>query len=91
MSTQPTDASELLKEELTHFKEHKAEWLTHYRGKYLLIKGTALVDHFTTFEEAYKAGVEQFGREPFLIKRLTEQEPEVQMPALFTGMIGARL
>ena len=91
MSTQPLDATELLKEEIGFYDEHKQEWLAHYQGKFLFIEGTQLVDHFTTFEEAYNAGVARFGGDPFFIEQLLPEEPQVQMPALVTGMIGARL
>jgi hypothetical protein len=55
----------------------------------VLIKGSGLVGAFTTDAEAYRAGVEQFGNEPFLIKQVVEDDGKVTYPALMVGVINA--
>ena len=39
--------------------------------------------------EAYKAGVEHFGNQPFLIKQVLADDTTVSFPALTMGMINA--
>lgn len=51
-------------------------------GKVVLIKGDRLVEAFDTVESAYNAGVGQFGRELFLVRRVLPFEPSATAPAL---------
>lgn len=80
-----------LEKELKHFKSIKDELLKHHEGKFALIKGDTLIDTFTKMEEAYETGVKKFGTEPFLIKRITKEEPPESIPSLMTGAIGAHI
>ncbi len=77
-----------LKEEHRFFMSKKWDWMGRYEGKYLLIKGRELIDYFTTFADAYKAGVRRFGHEPFFIKKLVRFEHTESIPALELGLIG---
>ena len=58
--------------ELKYYESHKADFLKAYRGQVALIRGETLVGVFPTEEEAYKAGIKQFGNLPFLIARVEE-------------------
>lgn len=78
-----------LEKELKYFEEHKDELLKHYEGQFVLIKDDQLVGAFTTEEEAYQAGLEKFGNQPFLIKKVTKEEEVVQLPALTLGLLHA--
>jgi len=78
-----------LQRELAFFQSKRNEWLQHYAGQYALVKDDTLVKTFTSFDEAYSAGVERFGSEPFLVKQILEQEPEQSTPALFVGALFA--
>lgn len=82
---------DLLAEELAFFEENKSEWLTHYSGKFALIKGRELIDTFTTLEEGYQEGVRCFGTNPFLVRQIIEEEPIEEIPALVLGLLNARL
>jgi len=75
-----------LEEEYRFFLSKKCGWMYRYEGKHLLIKGQKLIDYFVTFKDAYKAGVQRFGLEPFLIKKLVRFETE-SIPALELGLI----
>ena len=87
----PTDNSKPLEKELAFFEIKKAELLQNYAGKFALIQGEEFIDAFDTAENAYNAGVEKFGKNPFLIKRITD-EPEVyRNQALSLGLIHARI
>lgn len=39
-------------------------------GKFVLIHGEEVVDIFSSYEDAIKAGYSQFGLEPFLVKQI---------------------
>lgn len=78
-----------LEQELEFFNSHKQELLEHHRNQFALIKGNQLIGTFTTWEEAFDAGVKQLGNVPFLIKRVQEEEEVVQFPALVVGGISA--
>ena len=79
----------ILQPELDFYNKHKQEYLKLYKGQFVLIKGDRLIGAFTTDAEAYKAGVEQFGNQPFLIKQVLDDETTVSYPALTVGMINA--
>src|SRR5256885_15782318 len=78
-----------LQTELEYFQKHKQEYLKLYKGQFVLIKGKELADAFTTEAEAYQAGLEKFGNEPFLIKQVLDKDGTVSYPALTVGMISA--
>jgi hypothetical protein len=68
------------------FEEHKAEWLSRYQERFVLVKGRELIGVFNTIEEALEEGVRHFGLTSFLIKRVEEEEDEVQIPAVTLGL-----
>jgi len=90
MTQHGSDGESVLAEELAYFREKKDAWLQHHMGKFALVKGRELIDRFTTDKEAYEAGVKAYGEEPFLIKRIVEEEPTESLPALMAGVIRAR-
>ncbi|MBI2918575.1 MAG: hypothetical protein HYY01_11370 [Chloroflexi bacterium] len=81
----------MLEKELRYYEVHREELLREHEGKFVLIKEESLVGVFTTEKEAYADGIRHFGDQPFLIKRVTKQEEVVYLPALFSGLIDARL
>ena len=78
-----------LETELQYYEEQKAELLKHYEGQFALIRGAELVGTFTTHEEAFTAGVENFGNVPFLIQTIEEETEFIQHPSLAVGIISA--
>ncbi|MCX5973336.1 MAG: hypothetical protein NTU59_01425 [Coprothermobacterota bacterium] len=79
-----------LQQELDYFKSIKEDLLKRYEDKFALIKGRELVNTFTTWEEAFNAGIERFGNVPFLIKPIQEEDERIQFPALVVGAINAK-
>jgi len=79
----------ILKDEIAYFNTMLPEWMKCYEGKFALIHNQQLVDTFTTDAEAYKEGVNRFGNQVFLIKRITLEKPIAQLPALSLGLIRA--
>ena len=80
-----------LETELGVFARMKAQLLTSYEGKFVLIHGEEFVGAFDSAENAYAAGVGHFGQEPFLVKKVTPQEEVYRNQALSLGLIHARL
>lgn len=78
-----------LQQELVYFKSIKEDLLKHDKDKFALIKDRELVNTFTTWEEAFNAGIERFGNVSFLIKQVQEEDEKVQFPALRVGAINA--
>lgn len=76
-----------LQTELEYFQNHKQEYLKLYKNQFVLIKGEEFAGAFTTEAEAYQAGLEKFGNEPFLIKQVLDDDGSVSYPALMVGMI----
>jgi hypothetical protein len=62
--------------ELEYFSQHKAEWLAHKTGQYVVIRDSTLLGFYQTFEAAYRAGAGAYGIETdFLVKQVLEYEP----------------
>jgi len=80
-----------LETELDYFNKTKAELLKNHPGKFALIKGEQLIGVFDTPANAFDEGVKQFGREPFMVKRISESEEVYRNQALALGLMNARL
>jgi len=80
----------VLQTELDFFNKKKDELLKLYKGQFVLIKDENFIGAFTTDGEAYKAGLEQFGNHPFLIKQVLDDDTKVSYPALTVGAINVR-
>jgi len=59
-----------LEKELETFKDRRQELAAEQEGKLVLIHGTEVVDVFTSYEDAIKAGYSRFGLSPFLVKQV---------------------
>ena len=78
-----------LDRELAVFAKLKAELIANHNGKFVLIKGDDLIDTFDNADNAYQEGVQRFGRESFLVKRVGEVEEVYQNHALYSGLMNA--
>ncbi|OGY22815.1 MAG: hypothetical protein A2172_01630 [Candidatus Woykebacteria bacterium RBG_13_40_15] len=79
----------VLKKELAFFASKKEEYLKTYKGQFVLIKDSKFMGSYTSAEEAYKDGVEKFKGEPFLVRKVTEEDGTEDIPALTVGVINA--
>ncbi len=79
----------VLERELKTYEQHKDDLLAHNDGQYVVIFGDQIIGAFSTFEEAYKAGVAKCGTLPFLMQPVTKHQALIQFPALTVGMIHA--
>jgi len=62
-----------LERELETYKAKLPE-LKANEGKFVLIKGDEVVDIYTSYEDAIKAGYEKFKLEPFMVKQIQSIE-----------------
>lgn len=44
-------------------------------GKFVIVRGPDIVDVYTSYEDALKAGYEKFRLEPFMVKQIQAVEP----------------
>jgi hypothetical protein len=79
----------VLEQERTTYASLKPELLEHNSGQFALIHQDRLLGTYTTFDEAYEAGVRELGNVPFLIQQVTEEDEVVRYPALLVGLVGA--
>jgi hypothetical protein len=63
-----------LEKELATY-QNKLPELKDHEGKFILIHGEDVVDFFSTYEDAIKAGYQQFKLDPFLVKQVHATEP----------------
>jgi len=83
--------AKVLESEMAYFNEHRKELLAKAEGKFVLIKGDKEYGFYDDDEQAYKAGVELFGLQPFLIKEVAVKDQIHEIPALDLGLIHASL
>ncbi len=71
-----SDQQSRLAVELEYYAQHKAEWLAHKTGNYVVIKDSSLLGLYPNFEAAYRAGAATYGlNTDFLVKQILEHEP----------------
>ena len=75
----------------TTLRDSTQEYLKLYKDQFVLIKGENFAGAFTTDAEAYKAGLEKFGNQPFLIKQVLDNDGTVSYPALTIGVLSVGL
>lgn len=69
-----------LEKELARFDRELPQLLRTMRGQYVVIHGDdPIAGPFATENEAYKAGIAQFGIDPFLIMLVLEEEKPIPL------------
>lgn len=69
-----TGAKMALEKELDTYKKNLSELKAH-EGKFVLIQGETIVDFFSSYDDALKAGYKKFQLTPFLVKQISSVEP----------------
>ena len=77
--------------ELAYYEANRRRFLEIAPVKYVLIRGEGDFGFFDTAENAYKAGADVFGLEPFLIKQVLPEDEIIDVPAYTLGLIHASL
>ena len=80
-----------LKKELEFYKSQYKKLISRYENQFALITGNKLLGCFTTESEAYEAGLEKLGNQPFLIKKVIKGDDIERAPALVLGLLNASL
>lgn len=74
--------------ELAFFEAHRKEWVKDHAGEFALIKGEDYSFHDSD-EAAYRAGIDKWGDEAMLIKRVLPEDIVEESPALLYGLLNA--
>ncbi len=64
----------LLEKEYKYFISHVGHLMPQHRDEFVLIKDRKIAGFYKSYEEALKAGLEQFGNVPFFIKAVKKEE-----------------
>jgi hypothetical protein len=65
-----------LEDEIRVFEANRREWAQSHLGKFVVIREDTIVKFFDEYEEAFRAGIRQFGADRnFLIKQVWKTEP----------------
>ena len=71
-----TSSPTRLNAELEFYETLKSQWLEKHQGKFVVIKGTEVLNFFDDFHSAFSAGAEKYGLgTDFLVKRVALHEP----------------
>jgi hypothetical protein len=63
-----------LEKELETYRNNLPELKGENEGRFVLIKGDQVIDVFSSYDDALKAGYTQFGLQPFLVKKIQAVE-----------------
>jgi hypothetical protein len=63
-----------LERELETYRNNLPELKADHEGRFALIRGDQVVDVFSSYDDALKAGYEKFGLKPFLVKKIQAVE-----------------
>ena len=67
-------ATESLAKEFAAYERHKMELVSAHEGKCIVIQGDQIAGIWDTYQDALRAGCQQFGLQPFLIKQILRIE-----------------
>ena len=81
----------VLETELAYYESVKDSLLQHHEGKCVLIVGRDQLGVFDQAEDAYRAGIEQRGNVPMLIKKVERTEEVETVPSMVLGLINAHV
>ena len=59
-----------LEREMETYRNKLPELNGENEGRFVLIKGDQVIDVFSSYDDALKAGYTQFGLQPFLVKKI---------------------
>ena len=79
----------MLCEEIRYFNESLENWIKQYPGKVALVKGKELIGIYDTEDEALAEGARRYQLQPFLVRRIVLDQPDVTVPALTLGILYA--
>ncbi|HEX4963702.1 MAG TPA: hypothetical protein VF173_22945 [Thermoanaerobaculia bacterium] len=78
-----------LERELETYRNKLPELKGENEGRFVLIKGAQVIDVFSSYDDALKAGYTTFGLEPFLVKQIEALE-QAQFISRFTDPLALK-
>ncbi|HSS77922.1 MAG TPA: hypothetical protein VLV54_14420 [Thermoanaerobaculia bacterium] len=78
-----------LERELETYRTKLPELKGENEGRFVLIKGDQVIDVFSSYDDALKAGYTAFGLKPFLVKRIDAIE-QAQFISRFTDPLALK-
>lgn len=75
-----------LERELETYRSKLQELKAEHEGKFVLIHGTEVIDTFSSYDDAIKAGYQKLGLDPFLVKQIRAIE-QVQFVSRFVDPV----
>lgn len=81
----------MFEQEIAFFNSRKPELLKHYEGKFALVKGEHLAGVYDTPQRAYEVGLDTYGLDSFLVRRITKEDEEYHNVAEQHGLMHARI
>jgi hypothetical protein len=78
-----------LERELETYHSKLPELKAEHEGKFVLIHGDEVVDTFSSYDDAIKAGYSRFGLSPFLVKQIRALE-QVKFVSRFVDPCAAK-
>ena len=72
----------MLDRERACFTAHADEWEKQNPGRFVVVKGDALVGTYSTLDEALSVGAQRFGLESFLVRQLGAKPEPISIPTL---------
>jgi hypothetical protein len=79
----------MLDQEIEYHDRMRPEWLNTLRGRFVLVKDSALVGAFDNPDQAIAEGARQFGLSSFLVRRVEPHQEAIQIPAFTPGILRA--
>jgi hypothetical protein len=73
--------------EAEYFEQHRQEFCRKHYGKFAIVKDNRPLGFYDTPHEAYEAGIEAFGLEPFLLKRVSIKDTPLDYLLLNTDVL----
>jgi len=77
--------------EIERYNELLPELLQDNNGKFVVIKGRELLGVFDSNDDAYEAGLNQYGLTGFLLRPVREKQQVMSLPALQLGILHGRI
>lgn len=74
-----------LQAEMRTFRTRRDELVGRARGKYVLIKGEDVIDVFEDQIDAVARGFRTFGKQPFLVRQITEHDSPLSFASYNVG------
>ena len=70
----------MLQDEIEHFNQHRAEWLTQFAGRVALVKDRTLIGVYEDELQALSEGTRLYGLTPYLVRRIVSEDQELHAP-----------